>query len=97
MPNNEAVAALSALALDSRLRAFKLLARVGGEGLPAGEIARRLNLQQNTLSDHLQILARAGMITGERNSRSIIYRANPDALTNLIEFLSATIDESKHD
>jgi len=45
------------------------------EGVPAGELARALGVPQNTLSAHLAILARAGLVVGERQSRSIIYRA----------------------
>lgn len=91
MQNNAAIAALGALALDTRLRAFRLLADAGADGLPAGEIARRLDVAQNTLSDHLQVLARAGIVSSERRSRSIIYRANTDAMLDLINFLSATV------
>lgn len=87
MENKAAVAALAALAFETRLEAVQLLATVGDEGLAAGELSRRLGVQQNTLSDHLGALARAGILTTERRSRSIIYRANPDAVSELISFL----------
>lgn len=87
MDNKVAVAALAALAFETRLEAVQLLATVGEEGLAAGELSRRLGVQQNTLSDHLGALARAGLLTTERRSRSIIYRANSKAVSDLISFL----------
>lgn len=88
MENKAAVAALAALAFETRLEAVQLLATVGDEGLAAGELSRRLGVQQNTLSDHLGALARAGILTTERRSRSIIYRANPVAVRELVKFLN---------
>ena len=87
MENEAAVAALAALAFETRLQAVQLLASVGGDGLAAGELSRRLGVQQNTLSDHLRALARSGIVTAERRSRSIIYRANPQTVSDLISFL----------
>lgn len=88
MDKKAAVAALGALAFETRLEAVQMLAQVGDEGLPAGELSRRLGVQQNTLSDHLGALARAGVVTTERRSRSIIYRANFDRVRELIGFLA---------
>lgn len=88
--NNSAVAALSALAFQTRLEAVQMLATMGDEGLPAGELARRLGVQQNTLSDHLQALARAGIIEPERQSRSIIYRAKGKTIRELINLLGTS-------
>lgn len=90
MDNDAAVTALSALAFDTRLRAVQMLASVGPEGLAAGELSRCLNVQQNTLSDHLAALARAGIVTAERRSRSIIYRLNAAAIGDLTSFLART-------
>jgi Predicted transcriptional regulator len=53
------------------------------DGLPAGEIARRLTVPHNTMSTHLAILSRAGLVEAERQSRSIIYRAKLDAVRAL--------------
>lgn len=88
MDNEKAVAALAALAFETRLETVQLLASVGNDGLPAGEVARRLGVQQNTLSDHLRALARAGILTSERKSRTIIYRTNPNVLGDLVAFLN---------
>ena len=83
----EAIIALAALAQSTRLDTFRLLVRHEPGGLPAGEIARLLNVPQNTLSAHLGTLARAGLVRSERQSRSIIYRANLDQLRGLTMFL----------
>ena len=57
------------------------------DGLPAGEIARQMNVPHNTMSTHLAILTRARLIEAERQSRSIIYRAKLDAVRALTGFL----------
>jgi DNA-binding transcriptional ArsR family regulator len=56
-------------------------------GLPAGQIARELDIPHNTLSAHLAILARAGLIRSQRRSRSIIYRIDLDRVRALTTFL----------
>ncbi|MEO1968477.1 MAG: metalloregulator ArsR/SmtB family transcription factor [Sphingomonadaceae bacterium] len=87
MENKFAVAALSALAFETRLRAVQLLASVGEEGIPAGQLAERLGVQQNTMSDHLRALSQAEIVTTERRSRSVIYRVNPSMVADLAKFL----------
>ncbi|MFP5078664.1 ArsR/SmtB family transcription factor [Rhizobium sp. YIM 134829] len=82
-----AIAALAALAQSTRLDTFRLLMRHEPEGLPAGELARLIGVPQNTMSAHLAILSRAGLVKGERHSRSIIYRAEIDALRDLTLYL----------
>jgi ArsR family transcriptional regulator len=76
MGNTEAIAALGALAQTTRLDTFRLLVAREPDGVPAGELARLMAVPQNTMSAHLSILARAGLVSGERQSRSIIYRAS---------------------
>src|SRR3546814_6737959 len=90
MENASAIAALASLSYDTRLAAIQLLASVGEEGLAAGEIARRLGVQQSTLSDHLRALAAAGVVIFDRKGRSIIYRANSKTMLDLIEFMRST-------
>jgi DNA-binding transcriptional ArsR family regulator len=82
-----AVEALGAIAQDTRLETFRLLVRHEPEGLAAGEVARQVGVPQNTMSTHLAILARAGLIHAQRQGRSIIYRADLDALKTLMLFL----------
>ena len=87
MDSNEAVLAFSALAQPTRLEVFRLLTAHEPDGLAAGEIARRMDVPHNTMSTHLAILTRAGMIDAERQSRSIIYRAQLEAVRGLAGFL----------
>lgn len=83
----DAILALSALAQDTRLDTFRLLAKHEPEGIPAGELARLAGVPQNTMSSHLAILSRSNLVTGERQSRSIIYRANIQAFQALTLFM----------
>jgi len=87
MDNIEAIAALSALAQTTRLDAFRLLVSREPDGVPAGEMARIILIPQNTMSTHLAILTRAGLVRGERQSRSIVYRADLERLREVTLFL----------
>lgn len=87
METEPAILALAALAQSTRLEAFRLLVRHEPAGLPAGEVANHLAIPANTLSAHLGVLSRAGLIRSERRSRSIIYRADLDRLRDLVLFL----------
>lgn len=70
----------AALGHEGRLAIFRLLVDAGPGGLPAGEIARRAGLRQNTCSSSLNILAQAGLIGASRQGRSIVYAAAPARL-----------------
>ena len=87
MDAQESIDALSALAQPTRLETFRLLVRHEPEGVPAGELARLIGVPQNTMSAHLAVLSRAGLVKGERQSRSIIYRANLSGLRDVVLFL----------
>ncbi|WP_338826864.1 metalloregulator ArsR/SmtB family transcription factor [Bradyrhizobium sp. 27S5] len=87
MESEEAVLALAALSQPTRLEAFRALVKHEPEGLAAGDLARLLEVPQNTLSAHLSILTRARLVTSERRSRSIVYRANLDEFRNVAVFL----------
>lgn len=87
MDETETIAAFSALAQTTRLDTFRLLVAREPDGVPAGELARLMAVPQNTMSAHLAILARAGLVSGERRGRSIIYRANLARLRELVSFL----------
>src|SRR5450631_1737062 len=76
MESEDAILALAALAQSTRLDVFRLLAKHEPEGLAAGDIARSLAVPQNTMSSHLAILSRAGLVSAQRFSRSIVYRAD---------------------
>lgn len=82
MEPSQVISCLSALAHPARLRAVTLLLSEP-DGLPAGEIARRLEVAQNTMSAHLKTLATAGLIKGTRHGKVISYEANADLLRRL--------------
>ena len=82
-----AVTALSALAHQARLSVFRMLVQAGREGIPAGEIARQLDVPPNTLSANLTILTNAGLIDNRREGRSVIYTARYENMTALLEYL----------
>ena len=76
MESEQAILALAALAQSTRLDVFRLLVKREPEGMAAGDIAKALAVPQNTMSAHLAIRSRAGLVAGQRSSRSIIYRAD---------------------
>ena len=88
METNIAVRALSALAQESRLAAFRLLVAAGPKGLPAGEIAERLGIAPSSLSFHMKELAHANLVTVEQRGRYMIYSANYAAMNGLLAFLT---------
>ena len=87
MESLAAVNCLSALAHEGRLRVFRMLVQAGVMGLPAGEIARRLDVPPNTLSANLNVLSHAGLARARRQGRSIIYTAEYDQMRGLLGFL----------
>jgi DNA-binding transcriptional ArsR family regulator len=87
MDNDSAITALGALAQGTRLGGFRLLVRHEPQGLPAGEIARVLGVPQNTMSAHLAVMARAGLVRAGRQGRTVVYRADLDGLRALVLFL----------
>ncbi|WP_127088910.1 ArsR/SmtB family transcription factor [Aquabacter cavernae] len=87
MESNIAIDRLSALAQDSRLAIFRLLVKAGEEGVAAGDVARALDIPANTLSSHLAILSKAGLVMGARRGRSIIYVADIAAMGELLVYL----------
>lgn len=88
MEIKQAVIALTALAQESRLRVFRLLVPAGAEGMPAGEIAERLDLPPATLTFHLKELSHAGLVESRRKGRSIIYSLRCDGMLDLLNFLA---------
>lgn len=87
METGLAIAAFGALAQGTRLDVLRLLVQHEPDGMAAGKIACQLDVPQNTMSAHLGILSRAGLVGSERHSRSIIYRADLDGLRALVLFL----------
>lgn len=87
MDKETALGAFDALSQATRLEIFRLLVRAGEDGIPAGEIADIVSGRQNTVSSHLAVLARAGLIVAERAGRTIRYRASYRTAGDLIAFL----------
>jgi ArsR family transcriptional regulator len=88
MEKTNAIAALAALAQETRLDIFRLLVQTGAEGLPPGQISERLGLPAATLSFHLNQLRHAGLVTFRREGRSLIYMAEYDAMNGLLAYLT---------
>ena len=87
MKTTDAVAALAALAQDTRLAVFRLLVQQGPSGLAAGEIAGQLGTAPATLSFHLKELAHAGLVSSRQDGRFIYYSANFEAMNALLAYL----------
>jgi ArsR family transcriptional regulator len=88
MERSNAIAALAALAQESRLDIFRLLIQTGPDGLAAGRVAERLGLPAATLSFHLNQLKQAGLVTCRRDGRSLIYAAGFGTMNDLLGFLT---------
>jgi DNA-binding transcriptional ArsR family regulator len=83
----DAISVLSALAQPTRLEIFRLLLKHEPIGITAGVIADAIGAPHNTISTHLAILVRAGLLHSARDGRSIIYRADIGGMRALIGFL----------
>jgi DNA-binding transcriptional ArsR family regulator len=85
LARDRTVEQLSALAHATRFDVFQALMRTGSEGMAAGAIAEHLGVAPNTLSNHLSILQRAGLISVQRKGRHLIYASDIAAITSLVE------------
>ena len=83
----DATEALSALAHETRLAAFQLVLKEGPEGLRAGEIAKRMQVQPSTLSAHLNALKRANLLHARREQQQIFYAADINGIKVLLSYL----------
>lgn len=88
MKLNDAVTALASLAQPARLKVFRLLVKSPEGGLCAGDISRKVGLPKPTLSFHLKELSRAGLITSEREGRSIKFAVRERGIQQLMTFLT---------
>jgi ArsR family transcriptional regulator len=88
MDEQAVVRALAALAQPVRLQVFRALIVAGPAGLTPGTMAEALGVPQYTLSFHLKELANAGLVTQERASRHIIYRAGFERMNALLGYLT---------
>jgi ArsR family transcriptional regulator, arsenate/arsenite/antimonite-responsive transcriptional repressor len=88
MDNKAVLAALAALAQESRLAVFRLLVQAAPVGLAASKIAERLDLPASSLSFHLKELSHAGLLSSRQDGRFVIYSANLETMNGLIGFLT---------
>ncbi|OWW21945.1 ArsR/SmtB family transcription factor [Noviherbaspirillum denitrificans] len=88
METRQAIAALGALAQESRLAVFRLLVRTGPSGMAATRIAEEVGIPPSSLSFHLKELSHAGLLDSRQEGRFVIYVANFAAMTALMAFLT---------
>lgn len=87
MEERHALMAFGAMSQETRLRIVRLLVKTGPEGMAAGAVANTVEVSPSNVSFHLKELERAGLVTARRDSRSILYSAQYEALSGLIRFL----------
>jgi len=88
METKNVLAALAALAQESRLNTFRLLVQTGPQGLAASKIAEHLDIAPSSLSFHLKELSHAGLVTARQDGRFIIYSANFDIMNGVLTYLT---------
>lgn len=88
MPENDAIAALAALAQETRLRLFRVLVAAGPGGRVVGELAEAVAAAPATLSFHLKALTQAGLIESQSEGRFIRYRAHYATMNDLLRYLT---------
>uniref|UniRef100_Q07KE4 Transcriptional regulator, ArsR family n=1 Tax=Rhodopseudomonas palustris (strain BisA53) TaxID=316055 RepID=Q07KE4_RHOP5 len=87
MESKTATEVLSALSQQTRLEVFRLLVRREPQGIAAGDLAKTIGVPANTMSVHLNVLSRARLVSSERHSRSIVYRADLNRFRELMLFM----------
>lgn len=88
MDTKNALAALSAVAQESRLAIYRLLIQSGPEGLAASRIGEQLGIPASSLSFHLKELSHANLVTPKQEGRFVIYAANFTTMNALVSFLT---------
>lgn len=88
MDTKDTIAALAALAQESRLAVFRLLVQLGPEGMAATKIGEQLGIAPSSMSFHLKELVHANLITSRHEGRFVIYSANFSTMNALIGFLT---------
>ena len=87
MQERQALIAFGAMSQETRLRIVRLLVRAGPDGMAAGALAEAVEVSPSNVSFHLKELERAGLVSARRDSRSILYSAEYEALGGLVRFL----------
>lgn len=88
MELQRALIMFDALSQETRLSAFRLLVTAGPEGIAAGALSDQLGTPHNTLSFHLNHLSNANVVQSRKEGRSVIYSANFNAMSDLIQFMA---------
>ena len=89
MKTKSVVAALAALAQDSRLAIFRALIQAGPDGMSAGKISEATGIAPSSLSFHMKELTLANMVRSRQDGRFVIYAANFATMNALLAFLTA--------
>lgn len=87
MDRSKALAALSALAHETRLDLIRLLTPLGNEGMPAGQIAETLGLAGPRLSFHLSALEQAGLLRSRKVARNVFYSVDARGIGATIAYV----------
>lgn len=88
LSEDDALASLASLSQQTRLATLRRLLAAFPGSLAAGELARACDTPHNTMSTHLGVLMRAGLVEVERNGRTMNYRADVTAFRRLLAFLT---------
>jgi ArsR family transcriptional regulator, arsenate/arsenite/antimonite-responsive transcriptional repressor len=88
MKTDDLAARLEALGNPTRLRIYRTLVRAGSPGLSVGRLQDRIEIAASTLSHHLQKLVLVGLVTQERQSTTLICRANFPMMRALVDALA---------
>ena len=88
MKSAQAIAALGALASESRLAVFRLLVKRGPDGFTPSELVKRLDVPAPTLSFHLKELVHAGLVKSRREGRNLYYGPDVEQMSALVGFLT---------
>jgi len=89
MKIDDAAARLEALGNPTRLQIYRSLVRAGEHGLSVGKLQAKLDVAASTLSHHLKTLLTVDLVTQERQTTTLICRANYQVMNGLLEFLAA--------
>ena len=87
MDQRQALGAFAALSQETRLQIVRLLVVAGPEGMAAGTLAEKVEVSPSNISFHLKELEHSGLIAAQRQSRSIIYTAGFERMSELLAFL----------
>jgi len=88
MKDQVAIEMLGALAQEHRIRMFRILVRMGPEGMASSDIAQRVGISPTGASFHLKELERAGLVEATRQGRFIRYAIHVESMRKLLTYLT---------